>query len=175
MLSINAATLDLMAGRSSDSFLKEVNQGIASALRQSWDLLDGLLDISRLDANAVQPRLAVHSVGCLLAGVRDEFATLAGQRGLQLRIEPPELGDVEGPRVLTYADQLLRILGNLVDNAIKFTSEGEVVLSAGPRPESRVWIRVRDTGPGIAHIERKRVFEEFYQIGNPSRDRSQGL
>jgi signal transduction histidine kinase/CheY-like chemotaxis protein len=174
-LSINATTLDLIARRSGDEVLKEVSQGIGSALRQSRGLLDGLLDISRLDANAVQTRMAPHNVRDLLAAVRDEYAALASQRGLCLRVEVDEIASQGGLWVTTDADQLLRILGNLVDNAIKFTREGTVSLSAVPDGSGRVLVRVIDTGPGIAECERERVFEEFYQVGNPSRDRSQGL
>ncbi len=193
-LSINATTLDLVAARSSDALLKSLSHGIDSALRQSRGLLDGLLDISRLDAQAVQTRIAAHPVRSLLAAIRDEYAALAAQRGLWLRIvangdvageggEGGEggVGGVDGdtagvgPWVMTDADQLLRILGNLVDNAIKFTREGGVELSASTAADGRIVLSVSDTGPGIAEDERERVFEEFYQIGNPSRDRSRGL
>ena len=174
-LSINATTLDLIARRSGDEVLKEVSQGIGSALRQSRGLLDGLLDISRLDANAVLARMAPHDVRELLAAVRDEYVALAAQRGLCLRVEVDDCGTQGSMWVMTDADQLLRILGNLVDNAIKFTPEGTVSLSAAPAAGAHVLLRVSDTGPGIAESERERVFEEFYQVGNPSRDRSQGL
>ena len=172
-LSINATTLDLVARRSGDGLLKELSQGIGSALNQSRGLLDGLLDISRLDAHAVQTRMAPHDMAALLEAVREEYAALATQRGLALEVDVGVGADA--PWALTDADQLLRILGNLVDNAIKFTREGGVVLSAQKAPAGRVLVRVSDTGPGIAVDERERVFEEFYQVGNPSRDRSQGL
>ena len=195
-LSINATTLDLVARRSGDPLLKEVSQGISSALRQSTGLLDGLLDISRLDAHAVKLRLAPHDIGAVLAAVREEYAALAAQHGLTLDVElgaepGAELGvdldaelDAAGAKpalwVLTDVDQLVCILGNLVDNAIKFTRQGGIKLTAQREGLSgeklgRVLIRVSDTGPGIAAAERERVFEEFYQIGNPSRDRAQGL
>jgi signal transduction histidine kinase/CheY-like chemotaxis protein len=173
-LSINATTLDLVARRSGDPLLKEVSQGISSALRQSTGLLDGLLDISRLDAHAVKLRLAPHDMGAVLATVREEYAALAAQHGLTLEVEL----DVDASAALwalTDIDQLVRILGNLVDNAIKFTREGGIMLSARRDAPNRVLIRVSDTGPGIAQAERERVFEEFYQIGNLSRDRAQGL
>ncbi len=170
-LSINATTLGLVAQRSGDPLLQELSQGIGSALRQSRGLLDGLLDISRLDAHAVQAHLTPHPIGTLLEAVREEYAALAAQRGLSLDIDLPE-----APMwVLTDADQLLRILGNLVDNALKFTHEGGVVLSARGVAAGRVQVCVSDTGPGIAAAECERVFEEFYQVGNASRDRSQGL
>ena len=191
-LSINATTLDLVARRSGDPLLKEVSQGISSALRQSTGLLDGLLDISRLDAHAIKLHLAPHDLGVVLEGVREEYAALAALHGLTLEVE---LGAEPGAEldaelvaegatpalwVLTDVDQLVRILGNLVDNAIKFTREGGITLTArrdGSSGEKlgRVLVRVSDTGPGIAVAERERVFEEFYQIGNPSRDRAQGL
>ncbi len=170
-LSINATTLGLVAQRSGDPLLQELSQGIGSALRQSRGLLDGLLDISRLDAHAVQTHLMPHDIGTVLEAVRDEYAALAAQHGLSLDVDLPE-----APLwVLTDADQLLRILGNLVDNALKFTQAGGVVLSARGVATGRVLVCVSDTGPGIALAERERVFEEFYQVGNASRDRAQGL
>jgi signal transduction histidine kinase/FixJ family two-component response regulator len=172
-LSINATTLDLVARRTGDALLRELSLGIGSALRQSRSLLDGLLDISKLDANAVEAHLAPHDVGGLLEAVHDEFAALAAQRGLSLQVLR-DGADTFPLWVLTDADQLLRVLGNLVDNAIKFTREGGVTLSAH-RGHDQVRVRVSDTGPGIAETEQERVFEEFYQVGNPSRDRSQGL
>jgi len=168
-LSINATTLDLVARRSGDPLLAELSQGIGSALRQSRGLLDSLLDISRLDAHSVALHPAPRDVAALLDAVRDEFAALAEQRGLSLEV------DAERLWVMTDADQLLRILGNLVDNAIKFTPRGGVRLLAARAPDGRVVVCVSDSGPGIAEAERERVFEEFYQVGNPSRDRSQGL
>ena len=170
-LSINATTLDIVAQRGSDSLLKEVSRGIGSALRQSSGLLDGLLDISRLDAHSIEARFATHEVGALLRAVRDEYAALAAQQGLALTLALP----AEPLWVRTDSDQLLRILGNLVNNAIKFTQRGSVTLCALHGPEGQVVVRVADTGPGIANDQRERVFEEFYQVGNASRDRSQGL
>jgi signal transduction histidine kinase/CheY-like chemotaxis protein len=174
-LSINATTLDLLSRRSGDPLLIELSQGIDSALRQSRGLLDGLLDISRLDAHAVALQLAPHDIGTLLEAVRTEYAALAAQCGLSIDVDSAARSGTGSPWVLTDADQLLRILGNLVDNAIKFTREGGVRLSALPASSGRVRVRVSDTGPGIAEAERERVFEEFYQIGNPSRDRARGL
>ena len=179
-LSINATTLDLVARRSGDPLLKEVSQGIASALRQSSGLLDGLLDISRLDAHAVKLHLAPHDLGAMLEGVREEYAALAAQHGLTLEVDMGTARGAKAPWVMTDVDQLARILGNLVDNAIKFTRQGGITLSVRRNPADhkdagRVWVCVSDTGPGIAQAEQERVFEEFYQVGNPSRDRAQGL
>ena len=67
-----------------------------------------------------------------------------------------------------------RVVRNLVDNALKYTGIGGVTLAA-EIDERTVRIAVRDTGPGIPEGERERIFEEFYQIGNPERDRTEGL
>jgi signal transduction histidine kinase/ActR/RegA family two-component response regulator len=170
-LSINATTLDILAQRATDPLLKEVSRGIGSALRQSSGLLDGLLDISRLDAHSIAAKFASHDIGAVLRAVHDEYAALAAQKGLSLKVDLMD----EPLWSLTDSDQLLRILGNLVNNAIKFTSTGGVTLAARRAQSGRVLIQVSDTGPGIPASERERVFEEFYQIGNPSRDRAQGL
>lgn len=170
-LSINATTLDILAQRATDPLLKEVSRGIGSALRQSSSLLDGLLDISRLDAHSIAAKFASHDIGAVLRAVHDEYAALAAQKGLSLRVDLKD----EPLWGLTDSDQLLRILGNLVNNAIKFTSTGGVTLAARRAQSGRVLVQVSDTGAGIPASERERVFEEFYQIGNPSRDRAQGL
>jgi signal transduction histidine kinase len=71
--------------------------------------------------------------------------------------------------------QLLhRMLSNLMDNALKYTTRGGVTVTARERGGA-VWIEVRDSGIGIAPEQSSRVFEEFYQINNPGRDRSRGL
>ena len=175
-LSINATTLEILARRDANPMIRELSQSINRALNQSNSLLDSLLDISNLDANAVQPQWRATDLGALLASVRDEFAALAAQKGLALSVDAPSLA----ARVWTDPDLLRRILNNLVGNALKFSPAGSVTLGAARAPDSddgrATWrVFVSDTGPGIAAAEQERVFEEFYQIGNLSRDRSKGL
>ena len=173
-LSINATTLELLATRQGDPLIKELSHSINRALGQSNGLLDSLLEISRLDAQAVKAQLQSVDLARMLASVHDEFAALAAYNGLALRLElPPE------PLVASTDPLLLRrILTNLVGNALKFTPGGSVTLRAGAAPAGgprRLTIAVIDTGPGIAEAEQERVFEEFYQIDNASRDRNLGL
>jgi signal transduction histidine kinase/CheY-like chemotaxis protein len=174
-LSINATTLDLVARRSGNPLLSEVSKGISSALRQSSALLDGLLDISRLDAHAIKLNLAPRDLGAVLAAVREEYAALAAQRGLSFTVDTGAADGIESPWVMTDGDQLLRILGNLVANAVKFTVHGGVTLTAARIDRDCVLVCVTDTGPGIAANEHEKVFEEFYQVNNTARDRAQGL
>jgi len=170
-LSINATTLDILAQRATDPLLKEVSRGIGSALRQSTSLLDGLLDISRLDAHAIHAHPSAQDIGALLRAAHDEYAALAAQHGLYLKLDLPS----ETPWGWTDGDQLMRIVGNLLSNAVKFTRTGGITLAARTEASGKVLLQVSDTGPGIPAAEREHVFEEFYQLGNPSRDRSQGL
>ncbi len=178
-LSINATTLEILARRDANPMIRELSQSINRALNQSNSLLDSLLDISNLDANAVQPQLRATDLGALLASVREEFAALAAQKGLALTVDVPTTTTTTAAPALTDPDLLRRILNNLVGNALKFSHTGGVTLGAARAPESdgaSAWrVFVSDTGPGIPASEQERVFEEFYQIGNPSRDRSKGL
>lgn len=173
-LSINATTLDLLAQRSNNPKLQEVNQGIGRALAQCSRLLDGLLDISKLDSGAVKPVLVPTELRHLLQLIQAEHAPVAAFKGLRLHVLP-------GPACMALTDptQLTRVVGNLVDNALKFTERGEVALDVRPAHDgagrSCLRLSVSDTGIGIASDEQQRVFEDFYQVGNASRDRAQGL
>lgn len=127
-----------------------------------------MLEVSRLDAGVIRPRSEPVSVAALCRALDASFGPQAEARGLMLRFHPGchwVLGD---PQLLE------RLLGNLVHNALKFTREGGVLVGARLR-DGGVAIEVRDTGIGIPPDEQARVFEEFYQVGNPERDRAHGL
>jgi signal transduction histidine kinase/CheY-like chemotaxis protein len=143
---------------------RSINEGVMSVSA----LVASLLDISKLDAGVIVP--AIQRVNLRRLGERLESAFRAAATGKRLEFRV-EMADEE-----IETDPLLlgRILHNLVDNAIKYTAEGSVAV-LGDAVGSRVRLTVRDTGPGIPAAERDRIFEEFYQISNPQRDRSQGL
>lgn len=136
--------------------------------------LDTMLDISRLDAGAVQPELAPLRVHELFLSLNHLFSGSAQDRGLQLRLRAPgELVVVSDVQLLT------RLLGNLIDNAIKYTPRGGVLVAAraGAASGRAGWVRfdIVDTGIGIAGEHQQRVFDEFFQLANPQRDRASGL
>ena len=176
-LAINATTLSLLAGRADDPRLRELSQAIARALAQSQGLLDALLDISRLDAGAVRLQPADLDLAALLRQLHAEFAGLAAERGLGFTLALPDTP----AWARTDQDLLQRLLRNLLDNAFKFTSEGQVSLALDRLPggvgsdPAALRLQVTDTGCGIAEADRERVFEEFFQVGNPARDRNRGL
>ena len=141
---------------------------LMGAVRTLTGSLDAMLDISQLDAGVVRPDRRPLALQPLLVQLLDVFEPQAHRRGLQLRIHSGTLW-VDSDALL-----LQRLLGNLVDNALKYTRRGGVVVRARARGD-QVWIDVRDTGIGIAPALQARVFEEFYQAGNPERDRAHGL
>lgn len=136
--------------------------------------LDTLLDISRLDAGAVQPAWQPVPVHGLMVTLRHTFSGSAEAKGLQIRFRAP--GNLA---VMSDTLLLTRLLGNLIDNAIKYTHSGGVLVVArsGPPAAGAGWVcfEVVDTGIGIAAEHQQRVFDEFYQLANPQRDRTLGL
>jgi len=131
---------------------------IGSSVEQLRTMLDALLDLSKLDAGVVvaaprrvrlQPQMQA-----VVAGFR--AAVLA--RGLALECECP--ADLA---VLTDPELLRRMLANLVDNAVKFTASGRVVVSAEPVGD-QVEIAVSDSGPGIAAEHQRLIFEDLVQL-----------
>ncbi|MEZ2299379.1 hybrid sensor histidine kinase/response regulator [Variovorax sp. RCC_210] len=130
--------------------------------------LDTMLDVSRLDAGVVTPDIQPVSLGAVLVSLNHVFLARADQAGLQLRIRASAVWVRTDPQLLQ------RMLSNLVDNALKYTVRGGVVVRVRTRGE-RVWVEVRDTGIGIAPEQLDRIFEEFYQVNNSERDRAHGL
>ena len=130
--------------------------------------LDTMLDVSKLDAGVVLPELQAVQLDGLFLPLNHMFSARAEQKELQLRVRASGLWVHSDPQLLH------RLLSNLIDNALKYTARGGVTVTARARADA-VWIEVRDTGIGIAPEQLGRIFEEFYQVGNLGRDRSQGL
>jgi signal transduction histidine kinase/ActR/RegA family two-component response regulator len=146
---------------------------IVELLRQSTDALasqlDGLLDVSKLDAGIVAPNLQPIMLRQLVLQHCQEIETAIRQKGLVPRFS------FEGDDwVRTDANLLLRVLGNLTHNALKFTPGGHISVEVGHQ-QGLACVRIRDTGVGIAQAEQEKVFQEFYQVGNHERDRAKGL
>ncbi|MBL4775555.1 MAG: hybrid sensor histidine kinase/response regulator [Mariprofundus sp.] len=138
------------------------------AYRSMSALLDQLLDISKLDTGVVNPEIATIRLQPLLQSIYLEHTAIAEQKGLSLRLRPtPAI-------VRTDPAMLKRMIGNLLSNAVSYTSEGGVLL--GVRRHAGVWrIQVWDTGCGIPANQIESIFDEFTQLHNPERDRKKGL
>jgi signal transduction histidine kinase/CheY-like chemotaxis protein len=165
-LSLYSAALKLNAP---DGTTGDIARHIYKALASLSALVDSLLDISKLDAGAVQPDLQNVSLKPLIERIEADYRPLANGKGLEFHVTADDDIELQTDPVLFE-----RLMRNLVDNAFKYTATGNVTLGAEV-DGSKARIIVRDTGPGIPPAERERIFEEFYQIGNPERDRVQGL
>jgi signal transduction histidine kinase len=165
-LSLYSATL---AMRPLDPATREIMVQMDMAMDALSTQLDALLDISKLDAGVVPVNPHSFPLPPLLLRLGEEFQPIALRKGLILEVQTSAHG-------LCCTDPLLleRVLRNLLDNAIKYTDTGRVTLSS-ERRAAHFELCVRDTGQGIPQAEQERVFEEFYQLGNPERDRTQGL
>jgi signal transduction histidine kinase/CheY-like chemotaxis protein len=154
---------------------RELTERMAGSVAALESMFDSLLDISRMDAGVVVPEPRVFDVGALVQRLAGDFAAEAERRGLRLSVRVGA-----APRELrAFTDPLLleRVLRNLLANAVKYTTAGGVLVSCRPRrgPPPCWRIEVWDTGIGIPAHEQARVFDEFYQVGNPARERRAGL
>lgn len=131
-------------------------------------LLDELLEVSRLDAGGVTANKAVHEVADLFEALDSQYGPVARGKGLAFAV-PQHRAAVLTDRVL-----LLRLLGNLIDNAIRYTNSGQVQVACLESGGCLI-IEVRDTGIGIPADRLDAIWEEFHQIGNPERNRDNGI
>jgi len=153
-----------------DGQTRQLIGNVEASVRAMQSLLDGLLDISRLEAKAVQIRLEKFPLQDLFERLTQDMAPLALDKGLQLRIRPSQVWIRSDPALL------YRILLNLVGNALRYTEKGGVLVACRHTGASaQATIEVWDSGLGIAPEHQEAVFKEFYQVNNPARQRGQGL
>ncbi|MDP2826278.1 MAG: ATP-binding protein [Sulfuritalea sp.] len=141
---------------------------IQSAVDALQNLLDAILDISRLDGGNVVPNIDSFPMGHVLDRLGQDLSLLAAQKGLRLKLRPT--------RFWVRSDEGIveRILLNLVGNALRYTRTGGVLVSCRRRRDVLV-VEVWDTGAGIPEHAREEIFEEYVQLANFERDRAKGL
>ncbi|MBW9117043.1 hybrid sensor histidine kinase/response regulator [Rhizobium cauense] len=169
-LSLLVSTLALL-GRRGDvpsGAARDLAEKAKTVVGNLSGLLNALLDISRLDAGVVRVAKEPVALGELFHDLRTEFVAEAEQRGLAWRVVMSDLWVDSDPLLLR------RILNNLLSNAFRYTKRGTVLLGCRRRG-NRVEIQVWDTGGGIPSDKQTSVFEEFVQLQNSARDRTQGL
>jgi Na+/proline symporter/CheY-like chemotaxis protein len=135
---------------------------IDASLEAVEDILSALLEISRLDAGALQPEFAGIPVDEMFRRLQSDFAPLARDKGLDLVFMPCSLSIRSDRRLLR------RLLQNLVSNAIKYTLAGRVLVGCRRRG-ARLRIDIYDTGIGIPPEKRGAVFAEFHRLDEAAR------
>jgi CheY-like chemotaxis protein/anti-sigma regulatory factor (Ser/Thr protein kinase) len=149
---------------------RELAGRIESGLLAVEDLLSAILDISRLDTAAPEPKLEATSVADIFEALEVQFAQGFTKQGLKLRFAKTS--------VCVYSDPALlrRILQNFISNARRYTRTGGVLIGCRRHSDS-IAIQVVDTGVGIATADQELVFEEFKRLssGDKSTDRGLGL
>lgn len=164
-LGLFAASLHKRLAATADEPLARNLVRAVDALERSFN---AMLDVSKLDAGALTPHLQTFALRDLFRRLHMQYAGQAELAGLGLRFSP-------GGKAVTSDPQLLeRIVGNLVQNALKYTTQGGVVVVARSTA-ARINIEVWDTGSGIAPADLPRIFDEFFQVGRGQRDRAHGL
>ena len=130
-------------------------------------LIDGLLDLARLEAGQLRLRVTTLDLPQLVGGVVAAFQPAADSMGLKLRLELPD-APAPGP-LMGDSEKLEVVLTNLLGNAVKFTERGgEIAVRLVYTPEL-VELSVRDTGPGIPESEQAFIFERFRRVESPGR------
>ena len=160
--------LGVLARTSLDAKQLEMVNNISAASNASADMLNTLLDFSRIDAGVVKPRKVTFRIQHLLNKIEREFESQADFKSLGYRSRETDL--------LVHSDPALveLILRNLVSNAIRYTERGALLVACRKRGEFAM-LEVWDTGIGIAADQQTEIFKEFHQLGNPERDRQNGL
>lgn len=131
-------------------------------------LIDDFLDLSKLESGRIEMTLQPYDLRIIINDVIDIQRSVATAKGIGLRCELPD----QLPQVRCDQDRISQVLVNLVNNAIKFTEEGEVVIKVRALEEG-VECAVCDTGEGIDQENIPKLFEKFYQFGDPAK-RKQG-
>lgn len=138
------------------------------ALTGMGELLNGLLDLSKLEAGIITPQPSPIDLGAMITAAAERHRPLADAKNLIIRVVPSRLTGLSDPVLMAS------ILNNLIGNAVRFTERGGVLIGCR-RSGNSVRLQVSDTGIGIPPDHQAHVFEEFYQVGNAARDRTQGL
>lgn len=154
---IGYQNLVLEGGLSEDESLAFIQRSTASATHL-LRLISDMLDLTRLEAGAAEITVEPLLVGTVLAEVHDLTHVLASAKGLDLRV-----ATTAEARVLADPQRLKQILLNLVGNALKFTSEGMVTVSAQAE-NGCVRFAVRDTGRGIPREQQTLLFRKFMRL-----------
>jgi len=146
---------------------REIYSKLEKCTESINELLSSMLDVSKLDAQVVTLNNEAVCMDSLLKGLKQQFQMQADNKGLTLVFDSCDR--------YVYSDAVLlrRVLSNLIVNAISYTKHGKVEVRVNQ--DDGLLIEIADTGPGLTDHEQEYIFEEFYQLDNPERDKTKGL
>ncbi|MHB2248214.1 sensor histidine kinase [Pseudomonas fitomaticsae] len=169
ILSINSLLADELDGPLSPEQHKQV-AFVSSAARELSDMVDDLLDLAKIEAGRITISPAWFDMFDLFAALRGMFRPIVDATAVDLIFEEP----VGLPRLFTDDKKLAQILRNFISNSLKFTTRGEVRVSARLEGQDKVRFAVSDTGIGIAPELHGTLFEDFSQVDSPLQKRLRG-
>lgn len=169
ILSINSLLADELDGPLSPEQHKQV-AFVSTAARELSDMVDDLLDLAKIEAGRISISPAWFDMFDLFSALRGMFRPIVDASAVDLIFEEP-LGL---PRLYTDDKKLGQILRNFISNSLKFTTRGEVRVSARMEGEDKVRFAVSDTGIGIASELHDTLFEDFSQVDSPLQKRLRG-
>jgi signal transduction histidine kinase len=169
ILSINSLLADELDGPLSPEQHKQV-AFVSAAARELSDMVDDLLDLAKIEAGRITISPAWFDMFDLFSALRGMFRPIVDASAVDLIFEEP----VGLPRLYTDDKKLGQILRNFISNSLKFTTRGEVRVSARLEGVDKVRFAVSDTGIGIAAELHGALFEDFSQVDSPLQKRLRG-
>jgi two-component system, sensor histidine kinase len=160
--------VEVLSGTALDKKQTTMVQHIRAASQASRDMLNTLLDYSRIEAGVMTPKPRPTALAPMLRALEEEFGPQADGRQLVYRTRDTDCVALCDPTMTAL------VLRNFVSNALRYTHEGGILVCARRRG-IQVIVQVMDTGVGIAREHWEEVFKEFRQLGNEERDRQKGL
>lgn len=160
--------LSLLSSKLDEATRHDLADPLRHSLATMSDLLDALLDFSRFEAGSVVPKPTDFLLRDLVDRIVNNNRPFAERKGILL------VSECRQPTVHSDPKLLERVIDNLVSNAIRYTDQGSVSIDCRPDGDTIV-LSVTDTGIGISSRNLARIFDEYYQINNASRDRRKGL
>lgn len=166
--------IELLLHRNPDERQRYYLENMTGSSRHILSLVNDLLDFHRLESGKMQIQKVPYSIPALSREIYDSFRLMAEAKGLEFVLNLKE----EGMEGLYLGDpiRIRQVIGNLISNAIKFTSKGRVVLLIKLTDEGRTLsITVSDSGPGIPLEEQERIFGEFTRLAGVEKEEGFGL
>jgi signal transduction histidine kinase len=156
--------------------LNEQQQGLIRLSYNSAErlaaMVGNLLDISRMEAGSMEYQMSATDVVSLIKGVAEEFGVQASEKNIQMRLQSEDAAVFAG----CDRDRIVQVIGNLYENALKFSPPGSEILTTVRRGKTNeIVISVADSGPGVPDGHKEKIFHKFHQVKYGTKLTGQGV